>query len=191
MLVPRHKIITLENNKKFRFRYVRRQDVECVWSNFNEVLDDDDGPFLPSFEKVTSEYEKLSWFNELIDAENLCIVAEDVEIKNSNNIIAQCTIENVPWEASVHVAVLGIIVRKKYRYSGLGCELIKFSINEAIKKGKTKITLSTFATNEAAIHLYEKLGFKHVGTQRKQFLMNGNYIDEYLMELWIGKESKK
>jgi len=131
------------------------------------------------------EYERINWFHELEEADNLCLVAEDPDLKGPDNVIGQCTIEDIQWEASKHVAVLGIVIAKAFRNLGLGKELIQYAINEAKKHEKKKIILSTFATNKAGIHLYESLGFQQVGLHKKQFFMFDQYIDELNMELWI------
>ncbi|MCP4762303.1 MAG: GNAT family N-acetyltransferase [archaeon] len=184
--------ILLKNNKRIILRPLMRIDIDNIWDNFNQVIEEiDKGPYLPTFEKVTTDYEKRAWYQDIVENNNLCLVAEDPENsfrRNSHKVIAQCTIENVAWEASPHVAVLGIIVRKNYRNTGLGYQLMKYSLDKAKENGKKKIILSTFNTNENAIHLYEKLGFNKVGFRNKHFFMNGKYIDEVLMEIWLGDE---
>ena len=39
--------------------------------------------------------------------------------------------------------------------------------------------------------LYKKCGFKIAGTYEKQYFIDGNYVDEILMENWIANEIKK
>ncbi|MHA2289784.1 MAG: N-acetyltransferase family protein, partial [Promethearchaeota archaeon] len=50
---------------------------------------------------------------------------------------------------------------------------------------KEKIILSCFSNNKRALYLYQKLGFKTIGSREKQFYMDTKYYDEILMELWI------
>ena len=38
-------------------------------------------------------------------------------------------------------------------------------------------------TNAPAVALYEHLGFKRYGTEPRSLLVNGRYLDEYLMVL--------
>ncbi len=175
-------IITLKNNQKILLRHIQKQDLDEIWNNYNEVIDE--GTYQPSFTKVVDKFEKISWYNELIGFGNLCIVAE-LQNDIDNTVVAQCTIHNDEWEASEHVGMLGIIVRKTFRDLGLGRHLMEFSMKEAYKNGKRKIVLGTLISNERAIHLYEKLGFRKIGVRQKQFLMNKKYIDELLMEKWL------
>jgi ribosomal protein S18 acetylase RimI-like enzyme len=176
--------ITLKNGKKIVLRHIKRTDLDNIWDNFNQVVDE--GIYLPFFEKVLSDYEKVNWYHELLDKGNLCLIAEDPDLPEPNNVVGQCTIEDIQWEASNHVGVLGIIIKNEYRNQGLGYHLMKYAMNESKKIGKEKIILSTFATNKSAIELYKKLGFEITGLRKKQFLMHGKYIDEVLMDIWIG-----
>jgi RimJ/RimL family protein N-acetyltransferase len=162
---------------------MKRSDVDCIWENFNQVIDE--RIYLPTFNKVTTEFEKRAWYNEFVEIGNICIVAEDPDLKSPNNVVSQVTIEDIQWEASPHVAVLGVIVRNEYRKVGLGYHLIQFAVNEAKKNRKKKIILSTISSNIDAIRVYEKLGFERIGVRKKHFFMNGEYADELLMEVWI------
>ncbi|GGJ68419.1 hypothetical protein GCM10007111_32730 [Virgibacillus kapii] len=40
-----------------------------------------------------------------------------------------------------------------------------------------RISLRVFSFNHRAVHLYEKLGFKHEGTTRQYLFRNGNWHD--------------
>ena len=174
--------VTLKNNQTIVLRHIIKEDLDDIWDNYNEVIDE--GNYQPSFSKVTDKFEKISWFNELIGYGNLCTVAE-LKGKTKNIVIGQCTINDDEWEASEHVGLLGIIIRKDFRNMGLGKKLMEFSLNESKKNGKSKIVLGTLISNERAITLYEKLGFRRIGIRQKQFLMKKKYIDELLMEKWL------
>jgi ribosomal protein S18 acetylase RimI-like enzyme len=178
------KVIELDNGDKVNIRHLIKSDIEGIWNNFNEVIDE--GTYLPVFFPVRSQLEKDSWYNNLKKENQICIVAENPRFKSPNNIIGQCEIINSEWDAALHVGILGIIVKKKYRDLGIGKELIDFAILESKKLNKKKkIILSCFSSNERALHLYKKMGFNVVGVRKKQFNMDEQYFDEVLMELWI------
>jgi len=176
------KLITLKNNQQILLRHILKEDLDDIWDNYNEVIEE--GIYQPSFTKVVDKFEKISWYNELKGFENLCIVAE-LASSNDKKVVGQCTIHHDDWEASEHVGLLGIIIRKDFRNQGLGRYLMEFAFEESKKKGKTKIVLGTLISNVRAIGLYEKLGFRKVGIRQKQFLMKKKYIDELLMEIWL------
>jgi RimJ/RimL family protein N-acetyltransferase len=47
--------------------------------------------------------------------------------------------------------------------------------------GLKVLTLSAFATNKRALHVYEKVGFTRTGVIPKKFFKEGVYIDEIVM----------
>ena len=174
--------VTLKNNQQVILRHILKEDLDDIWDNYNEVIDE--GIYQPSFTKVLDKFEKISWYNELIGFGSLCVVAE-LQGKDESTVIGQCTIHHDEWEASEHVGLLGIIIQKKFRNLGLGRQLMEFAMKESYKSGKRKIVLGTLISNTRAIQLYEKLGFRQIGIRQKQFLMNKKYIDELLMEKWL------
>ncbi|MFX1323645.1 MAG: GNAT family N-acetyltransferase [Promethearchaeota archaeon] len=179
-----NKILELKTGDKVIIRHLHKSDVEGVWINFNEVIEE--GVYLPVFFPVRSQLEKDSWYRKIKSEKETCIVADHQSFKPPYNIIGQCEISNSEWDAGLHVGILGIIVKKKFRDLGIGMNLMDIGIREAKKlNNKEKIILSCFSTNERALHLYKKLGFEVVGVRKKQFYMDSKYYDEILMELWI------
>lgn len=63
-----------------------------------------------------------------------------------------------------HRAELGISVLKSEWNNGIGTELMKHIIDYAKENGIEIINLEVRSDNSAAIHLYEKFGFKKTGT---------------------------
>jgi ribosomal protein S18 acetylase RimI-like enzyme len=86
------------------------------------------------------------------------------------------------------VAKLGIIVTKENRGIGVGRSLMLSGHDIAVQKAYTKIVLSTFSDNEKAIHLYNSLGYRTVGTRKAHFNMPKGFIDEVLMEKELSEE---
>ncbi len=181
------RVIKLEikgKTEKITIRHVKKSDVEGVWNNFNAVVEE--GIYLPVFLPVRSEFEKRSWFENIKRENEVCIVANISSLKSPHNIVGQCEISNIEWEASTHVGSLGIIVRIEFRDLGIGLQLIDLAIRESKRiNNKEKIILSCFSSNERALNLYEKLGFQEIGRRKKQFYMDSTYSDEVLMDLWI------
>ena len=178
------KVIEIRTGEKIIIRHIKKTDIEGVWRNFNEVVDE--GIYLPVLTPVKSEYEKEAWYKNQKKSKELCIIAEFPKKKPPLNVIGQCEITNTEWEAGTHVGVLGVIVQQKYRDYGIGWHLIDVAIRESKKlNNKEKIVLSCFTNNERAIALYKRMGFKVVGIREKQYYMNDQYYDEMLMELFI------
>jgi putative acetyltransferase len=82
-----------------------------------------------------------------------------------------------------HVGNIGIAIKKGYRDIGIGTEMMRTLINQGQTMGLRIFTLTAFADNKRAIHLYEKLGFCKTGTIPKKIYKRGKYIDEIIMTL--------
>lgn len=80
-----------------------------------------------------------------------------------------------------HVGMLGIVIGNGYRDLGIGTEMMKTLIEHARAVGLKLLTLSVYATNGRAKHLYQKLGFVETGRIPKKFLKEGKYVDEITM----------
>lgn len=80
-----------------------------------------------------------------------------------------------------HVGVIGIAIRNGFRDLGIGTEIMKALVEQAQKMGLKVLTLSAFATNKPAIHVYEKVGFVQTGTIPKKHFKEGKYIDEIIL----------
>jgi aminoglycoside 6'-N-acetyltransferase len=85
-------------------------------------------------------------------------------------------------------ADLDIFIAAGSQDRGLGTEVMRKVVRLLIEeRGHHRITLSTSPENSRAIHVYEKVGFRTVGTMRKATLRDrsGEWEDELLMELVV------
>jgi RimJ/RimL family protein N-acetyltransferase len=80
-----------------------------------------------------------------------------------------------------HVGVIGIAIRSGYRDLGIGREMMKTLEMQAQRMGLKVLTLTAFATNKRAIHVYEGVGFVQTGVIPKKHFKNGKYVDEIIM----------
>ena len=80
-----------------------------------------------------------------------------------------------------HLGVIGIAIRNGFRDLGIGTEMMKTMIRQAEKMELKALTLTTFANNKRAIHVYEKVGFVQTGRVPKNFFKDGKYIDGIVM----------
>jgi len=182
-------VVKLKNGEKILIRHVIESDIDGIWNNFNEVVDEK--IYLPVLFPVRSKFEKQSWFQNIQKEREICIVAIHPTMLSPYNILGQCEISNLEWDAATHVGSLGIIVQRNFRDLGIGFNLIDKAIRESKRLNKEKIILSSFLDNERALFLYKKIGFKTTGIRKKQFYMDSSYYDEVLMELWIDDYLKK
>lgn len=83
-----------------------------------------------------------------------------------------------------HIANLfGLYVKKPHRGNGVGYQLLKKAI-QSLKESEhvKKIKLTVNKEQQAAIALYEKLGFNIVGKLSNELQYQGKYYDELILE---------
>ena len=80
------------------------------------------------------------------------------------------------------VASLSIYVRREARGQGVGRQLLLTLSEKACQQGFHKLVLSALANNAAGRRLYDRVGFRLVGTYEKQAQLDGAWLDVSLME---------
>jgi len=81
-----------------------------------------------------------------------------------------------------HVGVLGTYVDLRRRRQGIATRLFEATFAAAIQKGYEKIFTFVRADNAAALATYLAQGFRTVGTARKHAKIDGQYVDEIMIE---------
>ena len=80
-----------------------------------------------------------------------------------------------------HAVLLAVGVLEDYHRQGLGSWLFEEIEKWAWERKIRRMELLVAAINKPAIGLYRKMGFQIEGTKRDSYLMDGEFIDEYLM----------
>jgi ribosomal protein S18 acetylase RimI-like enzyme len=78
---------------------------------------------------------------------------------------------------------LAIAVAKPYRGVGVGGMMLKTLVEECRSAGLKTVELAALASNERAIRLYERVGFRRVGIIPKKIRRRGVAIDELIMSM--------
>jgi RimJ/RimL family protein N-acetyltransferase len=99
-----------------------------------------------------------------------------------DQLIANGSLSALPRRMS-HRSELGLSVIKEEWNKGLGNLLLEKLIEFARSSGTEIINLEVRSDNRSAIHLYEKFGFKHIGTSPAFFKIDNRYYDFELMYL--------
>lgn len=146
-----------------------------MYRGFCDVIEE--GQWLPSFKPKAGPSDWVTWIERAQEVREVLLVA-----RIDDAYAGHLSLQPEEWEASRHVAKLGIIVVSDSRGVGVGKFLMTCAEEAALNEGYVKITLSTFAGNEIARHLYEGIGYRLVGTRHKHFKMPKGYIDEVLYE---------
>ncbi|MGC8608941.1 MAG: GNAT family N-acetyltransferase [Thermoplasmata archaeon] len=102
-------------------------------------------------------------------------------------IVGVLTIQRGIYRKNRHTASLGIAIMAGHRHKGLGTRMIKEAILWCEEQEIQKLNLEVFSTNVNAIEAYKKVGFKIEGSRRKQFIINGQYVDDVMMTYFVDK----
>ena len=110
------------------------------------------------------------------------ILKQELENKNTTYIVAKENNEIVGFagiSTCLDEATLNnIVVKKSCRGRGIGGELLESLIDICGDLNAKTLTLEVDVSNEPAIHLYEKFGFKNLGIRKKYY---NNSRDAYIM----------
>ncbi len=105
-----------------------------------------------------------------------------IELKDKKLYIGGCGINDI--DTKNRIALIGIFIGNEYSGKGYGTDairiLVDFCFNEV---NVNKVKLDVFSFNKAAIHCYEKVGFKKEGTLREEIYRNCRYHDKIIMGL--------
>ncbi|ELP65080.1 N-acetyltransferase family protein [Streptomyces turgidiscabies] len=87
-----------------------------------------------------------------------------------------------PLASNAHVLqIQGLAVSDEARGTGVGRLLIRGAMAEARRRGALRLSLRVLGHNEPARRLYESEGFVVEGVQPREFLLDGEFVDDVLM----------
>jgi len=162
-------------------RTPRWEDLDDFLELINSLVDEH--AEILTTEKVTRE-EEIDWLTKVlsrVEKDEMFYLVAEVDKK----VVAVSEI-NKRSGYEKHVGVIGIAIRSGFRDLGIGTEMMKTLIAKAQEWGLKVLTLTVFATNKQAIHVYEKVGFVQTGSVPKKHFKDGKYIDEIIMTKLLG-----
>jgi len=89
------------------------------------------------------------------------------------------------WEKNRHVGFLGIVLLKGFREIGIGTAMTDYMLRWARQEQLEKLSLRVFSTNKRAIGLYQKFGFESEAVIKRQYKLEGEYVDELFMRKFL------
>lgn len=99
-------------------------------------------------------------FLEMIQCKDACYLVGILE----EEVVASCGLRNIVGEGEI----TNVVTKKDKRGLGIGRQMLLKLMEEGAEMGVEAFTLEVRKSNEAAIHLYESLGFAAEG-ERKNF----------------------
>ncbi|HVP17288.1 MAG TPA: GNAT family protein [candidate division Zixibacteria bacterium] len=168
-----------KDGRQVILRTLRWEDLNDCIELINSLVTE--GANIAKNEKVTREGE-IEWLagalGRMERGEKIYVVAEV-----DGKVIGNSEIGRRLGGYDRHVGSIGIAIKKGFRDIGIGTEMMNALIKQGREMGLKVLTLTAFANNKRAIHVYEKLGFQQTGQIPKKFFKRSKYIDELIMTL--------
>jgi [ribosomal protein S5]-alanine N-acetyltransferase len=169
---------TFVEGKMVLLRPLERADLNeryLSWLNDPEVTRYTETGTFPSTAEDLDNY-----YRSITGSRNDVLLA--IEEKKSGRHIGNVKLGPIHW---VHrVATFGILIgEKEFWGKGLGMEATRLMVEYGFRRlNLHRIDLGVFAEHEAAVHCYEKVGFKIEGRLRQDLFHDGQFKDR----LWMG-----
>jgi RimJ/RimL family protein N-acetyltransferase len=170
------KRFTAKDRRRVVLRTPRWEDLDELLELINSLVDE--GAEISRNKKATRE-EEINWLASLIarvEKSETSFLVADV----GGKVVASSDV-NPRTGYESHVGGIGIVIKQGYRDVGIGTEIMRAQIDLAKKMGLKVLTLTVFASNERAIHVYRKVGFVQTGKIPRKYFKDGIYIDEVIM----------
>ncbi|MBZ0301118.1 MAG: GNAT family N-acetyltransferase [Anaerolineae bacterium] len=103
-----------------------------------------------------------------------------IRLLDTDELIGWTQLDGIDWVH--HTSALGIgIGSRAFWDGGYGTEAMRLLLNFAFDElNLHRVFLTVFSYNARAIHLYDKLGFRHEGTYREHLQRDGQRYDMLL-----------
>lgn len=172
-----------DGNQVF-LRRMSRNDLDKLLAFVNRLVDDKTSGrgwnVFTGFERKVSRLEERDYLAQQMEAirkrRSISVIAE---VKD--RIVGNGNIDRGNYLETQHHAHLGLTVLADYRGIGIGREMVKVLLREAKKLGVKNVEVEFLATNQAAIHAYQKSGFRQAGRVTRKVRRDGKYLDSLIM----------
>lgn len=105
--------------------------------------------------------------------------------EEKGRILGYMIVQNEKLNRVSHRAYLVIGIHSDSRGKGIGKALFTHMLDWAKGVNLHRLDLTVIATNDAAVSLYQKMGFEIEGVKRDSLLIDNEYVDEYYMSRLI------
>ena len=139
------------------------------------------GRFIPESKERREEWiKKVAKENQEGKSYTFAIVKKDTK-----QFLGYCALKNInPVSRNASLSV--VILNREYHNKGYGTDTVKLLLQIGFDiLNLHRIELHVFEFLKSGIHVYEKAGFKHVGTRRKSSFINGRYYDDLVMDILV------
>ena len=161
----------------YRLRLAAAPDAEAICRIYNQGIEDR----VATLEtELRTPDERRQWLASR-SPRHPVIVAEVTEPTPATIAWASLNVFNAR-AAYRFVADISVYVDRGWRGQGAGRVLLEKLVELGRQHGFHKLVLSAFPFNAGGMILYEKLGFRTVGTYREQGRLDDKWVDTIIME---------
>ncbi|MGZ3794588.1 MAG: GNAT family N-acetyltransferase [Bdellovibrio sp.] len=182
------KTIELKNRKKIILKSPIPENAQLLLDHLKNV-------FHQSYQNMN--FPKNNWDHFPVEEE--AKILTDFSTSNSKFMISAFDEERIVGnigcfgmggEFLKHNARIGMGLEKEYHNIGLGTAMLNYAIETARQNNIHRLELTVRTYNEGGIALYEKVGFRKVGILKETAFIDGQFCDEYIYEMLVGKNGK-
>lgn len=102
---------------------------------------------------------------------------------HARDVVGWCDVSQSHRVGSEHSGGLGMGLLPAHRGHGLGARLLANALDRSWAFGFTRVELEVYASNVAAIRLYERAGFEREGLKRRARFLDGTWDDMLVMAI--------
>ena len=121
--------------------------------------------------------EQRSWFSEHVPKYPILVAEPDGLVVGWASLSRWS--DRCAYSETVEIS---LYIKEEHRGKGIGKQLLKAIIREGQKVGFHTVIARIVEGNEASIHLFESVGFEHIGIMKEVGRKFGKLLDVYLMQ---------
>ncbi|EJP99622.1 GNAT family N-acetyltransferase [Bacillus cereus] len=164
-------------------RLLTKEDAEKYWNLRLQALQVNPEAFVTTYEEAVRQENPLERVANNLTATTSCTFGA---FNEENQLIGVVTLLTEEREAYKHKGhIVAMYVGAQNRRNGLARELITNAIQRARDIKLEQLNLGVVSTNEPAKKLYESMGFKTYGIEKRAIKVNGVYSDDEYMVLFL------
>ena len=130
---------------------------------------------------VARERTRIEWLNSRPNA-SLFLAEED------HSLVGMLSASGGDARRQRHTTSLALGVLRSHWGKGIATAMVQHALEWSRTSGLRRVELSVHTTNLRAIEVYLRCGFRLEGTRRCSLIIDGKYVDEYMMSVIHDRE---
>ncbi len=170
------------NNEKIIIREAVRSDAVALIEYLNIIGGESEFLTFGIWHFGRSVEQEQDFMENTLKKKNALFIIAEINGK----VVGNLNFSGGSRQRTAHIGEFGVSILKKYWGNYIGQELVEYLIDWSKNLGVIrKINLRVRTDNTRGIHLYNKLGFLEEGIVKRDFLINGEFYDSFIMGLLI------